>query len=122
MYLFVSILLILFQQLIAFAPQGFIIKQPKCLYVANPGPCKNWVKVWGFDYLTNRCIFYFYGGCGGNPNRFYTKDECLDTCRVTRDTTRQKREGISEEYLEEEEEEEFEEDIDNWDSFENWES
>ncbi|KAH8357870.1 hypothetical protein KR200_011631 [Drosophila serrata] len=122
MYLFLSILGILFQPLVAFAPQGFIIRQPKCLYVANPGPCKNWVKVWGYDYLTNRCIFYFYGGCGGNPNRFYTKDECLDTCRVTRDTERRKREGVIEEEQIEEEEEEFEEDIDNWDSFEDWES
>ncbi|KAH8281415.1 hypothetical protein KR054_000343, partial [Drosophila jambulina] len=96
----------------------------KCFYIANPGPCKNWVKVWGFDYITNRCIFYFYGGCGGNPNRFYTKDECLSTCRVTKMIERQKRAAEYGEELEEEEEEEeeeFEEDIDDWDSFENWE-
>ncbi|XP_017032938.1 tissue factor pathway inhibitor [Drosophila kikkawai] len=118
MYIFVSILLIVFPPLIAFSPQGFLIREPKCLYMANPGPCKNWVKVWGYDYMTNRCIFYFYGGCGGNPNRFYEKDECVRTCRVTREMIRYKRESLDEE---QEEEEEFEEDIDNWDSFENWE-
>ncbi|XP_016934256.3 kunitz-type serine protease inhibitor textilinin-5 [Drosophila suzukii] len=109
-------LLIFVQPLLAVIPHGVTIKEPKCWYVANPGPCDDWIKVWGYDYLTNRCIFFYYGGCGGNPNRFYTKEECLSTCRVHRPPNRKKREyGVDEE--EEEEEEEFEEDIDNWDKW-----
>ncbi|KAI8042872.1 kunitz-type serine protease inhibitor PILP-2 [Drosophila gunungcola] len=112
MYLKLFIWVILLQPLVAVVPNGVTIKEPKCWYVANPGPCENWVKVWGYDYLTNRCIFFYYGGCGGNPNRFYTKEECLKTCRVYRPPNRIKREGQMEE-----EEEEFEEDIDNWDQW-----
>ncbi|XP_017075218.2 LOW QUALITY PROTEIN: amyloid-beta A4 protein [Drosophila eugracilis] len=93
---------------------GVTIKEPKCWYVANPGPCDNFVKVWGYDYITNRCIFFYYGGCGGNPNRFYTKEECLDTCRVYRPPSRKKRED------EPDEEEEFEEDIDDWDKLDDF--
>lgn len=85
----------------------------KMLVCGKPWPCDDFVKVWGYDYLTNRCIFFYYGGCGGNPNRFYTKEECLKTCRVYRPANRKKRE----ENLDEEEEEEFEEDIDNWDKW-----
>nr|NP_723444.2 uncharacterized protein Dmel_CG31609 [Drosophila melanogaster]AAN10687.2 uncharacterized protein Dmel_CG31609 [Drosophila melanogaster] len=110
---FPTIFLLFLYPVVAVVPQGFTIKQPKCWYVANPGPCDDFVKVWGYDYLTNRCIFFYYGGCGGNPNRFYTKEECLKTCRVYRPPNRKKRE----ENLDEEEEEEFEEDIDNWDKW-----
>ncbi|EDX04328.1 GD23586 [Drosophila simulans] len=79
---FPTIFLLFLHPVAAVNPQGFTIKEPKCWYVANPGPCDDFVKVWGYDYLTNRCIFFYYGGCGGNPNRFYTKEECLKTCRV----------------------------------------
>ncbi|KAH8410194.1 hypothetical protein KR009_008015 [Drosophila setifemur] len=113
MYLIIAILVILGQSVEAVIPQGFTVLQPKCMYPANPGPCQGFVKVWGYDYLTNRCIFFYYGGCGGNPNRFYTKDECLTTCRVHRDPNRVKREDEEEDDVEE-----FEEDIDNWDKWE----
>ncbi|XP_043662911.1 kunitz-type serine protease inhibitor homolog beta-bungarotoxin B6 chain [Drosophila teissieri] len=118
MYLsFPTILLLFLHPVVAMIPHGITIKEPKCWYVANPGPCDDFVKVWGYDYMTNRCIFFYYGGCGGNPNRFYTKEECLDTCRVHRPPNRKKREGDLDV---EEEEEEFEEDIDNWDKWVDW--
>ncbi|XP_016961796.1 kunitz-type serine protease inhibitor PILP-2 [Drosophila biarmipes] len=114
MYLIRPFFLLIFPQtLLALIPQGVTLKEPKCWYVASPGPCNDWVKVWGYDYLTNRCIFFYYGGCGGNPNRFYTKEECLNTCLVRRPPNRKKREYPEDE----EEEEEFEEDIDNWDKW-----
>ncbi|XP_017006251.2 kunitz serine protease inhibitor Pr-mulgin 1 [Drosophila takahashii] len=108
-------MLIFLKTVVAVIPHGVTIKEPKCWYVANPGPCDNWVKVWGYDYLTNRCIFFYYGGCGGNPNRFYTKEECLKTCLVHKPPKRMKREDDEEE----EEDEDYEEDIDNWDKWDN---
>ncbi|XP_023031780.2 U-actitoxin-Avd3l [Drosophila willistoni] len=76
-----NFLLLLCFPLFAIA-EDFVFRQPRCMYVADPGPCTDWVKVWGYDYMTNRCIYYHYGGCGGNPNRFYTKEECIEVCRV----------------------------------------
>ncbi|BFG00684.1 kunitz-type serine protease inhibitor textilinin-5-like [Drosophila madeirensis] len=112
MYLFLTIGQLLVAPLSALVPQGFTVRQPKCIYLVDPGPCKEWVKVWGFDYLTNRCIFYYYGGCGGNPNRFYTKAECLETCRVYDDPNRKRRKDSDDS------EDMFESDIDDWDHFE----
>ncbi|EDW75682.2 uncharacterized protein Dwil_GK15065, partial [Drosophila willistoni] len=80
----------------------------RCMYVADPGPCTDWVKVWGYDYMTNRCIYYHYGGCGGNPNRFYTKEECIEVCRVKK----YKRKRVKRE--QEEDEDYYERDIDDW--------
>lgn len=50
--------------------------------MADVGPCEDEVKVYGYDYLTNRCVHFIYGGCGGNPNRFNSKEECMDECHV----------------------------------------
>lgn len=50
--------------------------------MADKGPCDENVRVFGYDYLTNRCVHFYYGGCGGNPNRFATRKECMDKCFV----------------------------------------
>ncbi|KAH8400486.1 hypothetical protein KR222_001767, partial [Zaprionus bogoriensis] len=56
----------------------------KCMYMADAGVCQEneYVKVYGYDYITNRCVHFFYSGCGGNPNRFATRQECMDECFV----------------------------------------
>ncbi|CAJ0557749.1 unnamed protein product, partial [Mesorhabditis spiculigera] len=36
--------------------------------------------MWYFDAATQRCLQFFYGGCGGNENRFVTHDECQNEC------------------------------------------
>ncbi|EDV99038.1 kunitz-type serine protease inhibitor 2 [Drosophila grimshawi] len=59
-----------------------VIRAPQCLFMADIGPCNGSIRVFGYDYLTNRCVHYFYGGCGGNPNRFATRSECMKTCYV----------------------------------------
>nr|XP_032293458.1 kunitz-type serine protease inhibitor homolog delta-dendrotoxin isoform X2 [Drosophila virilis] len=50
--------------------------------VIRSRPCDENVRVFGYDYLTNRCVHFYYGGCGGNPNRFATRKECMDKCFV----------------------------------------
>ncbi|EDW63257.2 kunitz-type serine protease inhibitor [Drosophila virilis] len=64
------------------APYNKVIRSPECLYMADKGPCDENVRVFGYDYLTNRCVHFYYGGCGGNPNRFATRKECMDKCFV----------------------------------------
>ena len=52
-----------------------------CLLNKDPGPCQAFFKNWYFDAASEECVEFVYGGCGGNNNRFATKDECKNTCR-----------------------------------------
>lgn len=31
--------------------------------------------------LQRDCVQFYYGGCGGNPNNFYNREECLQRCQ-----------------------------------------
>ncbi len=35
---------------------------------------------WYFNHNTQKCELFFYGGCGGNLNRYDSKAECFATC------------------------------------------
>ncbi|KAM7540797.1 hypothetical protein Aperf_G00000044610 [Anoplocephala perfoliata] len=47
------------------------------------GVCRSYVQRWGFDSVTNRCVQFVYGGCGGNKNNFETKEACEQRCSVS---------------------------------------
>ncbi|XP_034099646.1 U-actitoxin-Avd3r [Drosophila sulfurigaster albostrigata] len=79
LFLYICCLVFVFR---AVSSYNKVIRQPKCLYMADVGPCEDSIKVYGYDYTTNRCVHFFYGGCGGNPNRFATKEECMQECHV----------------------------------------
>ncbi|KAH8412061.1 hypothetical protein KR222_007952, partial [Zaprionus bogoriensis] len=36
---------------------------------------------WTYAQLINACFEYYYGGCDGNDNRFWTKEECEAKCK-----------------------------------------
>ncbi|EDV44001.1 uncharacterized protein Dana_GF18766 [Drosophila ananassae] len=61
---------------------GYVVRQEKCLFTPKYGPCKKRYKVFAYDLMTNRCVQFYYSGCGGNPNRFATENECRTTCYV----------------------------------------
>ncbi|KAJ8704595.1 hypothetical protein PYW07_011783 [Mythimna separata] len=42
--------------------------------------CQAHIRVFGYHSGRNQCRHYFYGGCGGNGNRFFNKDECKRHC------------------------------------------
>lgn len=57
------------------------IKRPGvCDLPRNPGPCKARILAWYFEQLTSTCTSFYYGGCGGNRNRFESKQMCKLTC------------------------------------------
>uniref|UniRef100_L7LR68 Putative tetralaris n=1 Tax=Rhipicephalus pulchellus TaxID=72859 RepID=L7LR68_RHIPC len=57
------------------------IKRPNfCDQPRDPGPCKARILSWFFDEQTSSCKKFYYGGCGGNRNRFDSKDVCKVTC------------------------------------------
>nr|XP_017015515.2 tissue factor pathway inhibitor [Drosophila takahashii] len=61
---------------------SYDVLQEKCLFTPSYGTCKKGLRVYGYSIITNRCVRYFYSGCGGNPNRFATLHECRKTCHV----------------------------------------
>ncbi|KRX73422.1 Papilin, partial [Trichinella sp. T6] len=52
----------------------------KCLDELHPGRCSNYVERWYYDRGTKKCRSFQYGGCGGNRNHFYSKENCIFHC------------------------------------------
>lgn len=51
-----------------------------CLLSVEPGPCRKSLGRWYYDSAKARCIYFAYGGCEGNANRFMTQEECMSHC------------------------------------------
>ncbi|KAM4736112.1 collagen alpha-6(VI) chain-like isoform 2-T3 [Anableps anableps] len=51
-----------------------------CLLSKNSGACKKFTIMWFYDSKNARCSRFLYSGCGGNQNRFGTREECEDAC------------------------------------------
>jgi len=54
-----------------------------CRLPAGPGPCSSYVHQWYFDSENQTCKQFVYGGCGGNENRFQTREDCHRKCSPT---------------------------------------
>lgn len=44
------------------------------------GPCQNYNVMWYYNKNQIQCFRFWYGGCGGNENRFETKEICEHFC------------------------------------------
>ncbi|XP_030605327.1 collagen alpha-6(VI) chain-like isoform X2 [Archocentrus centrarchus] len=51
-----------------------------CLLSEDSGDCQNYTIKWFFDHKRGACSRFWYGGCGGNKNRFETWEECERLC------------------------------------------
>ncbi|XP_078395507.1 collagen alpha-6(VI) chain-like [Cetorhinus maximus] len=52
----------------------------ECALNPNEGDCSNYSLKWFFDKTLQVCKRFWYGGCGGNKNRFDTRSECETLC------------------------------------------
>uniref|UniRef100_A0A3Q4GLY8 BPTI/Kunitz inhibitor domain-containing protein n=1 Tax=Neolamprologus brichardi TaxID=32507 RepID=A0A3Q4GLY8_NEOBR len=51
-----------------------------CVLPQDQGSCDNYTMMWFFDAAQKECARFWYGGCGGNKNRFLTQEECQSLC------------------------------------------
>ncbi|KAM8810908.1 collagen alpha-6(VI) chain [Eudromia elegans] len=51
-----------------------------CDLPQDSGECEDYVLKWSYNKWQNTCDLFWYGGCGGNKNRFETEDECKVSC------------------------------------------
>ncbi|XP_048367154.1 tissue factor pathway inhibitor 2 isoform X1 [Sphaerodactylus townsendi] len=58
-----------------------IRKVPKrCRLESDEGLCRALLRRYFFNLSSMTCEKFYYGGCHGNDNRFYTKESCMDYC------------------------------------------
>merc|ERR1712212_472329 len=55
-------------------------KEPWCNLPKESGLCEAESSLWYFNRQTGVCEEFSYGGCGGNKNKFGTKEECMRAC------------------------------------------
>lgn len=51
-----------------------------CIVDVDNGKCDDYVLKWYFEKKLHICTQFWYGGCGGNANRFETREECEALC------------------------------------------
>merc|ERR1712054_724287 len=54
---------------------------PVCELPPEVGRCRAAMSMYYFNPELDMCTEFIYGGCGGNPNRFETFEECMGACK-----------------------------------------
>ncbi|KAJ8724113.1 hypothetical protein PYW07_008093 [Mythimna separata] len=53
---------------------------PECTQPQEAGNCGEKEALWSFSQSENRCLPFYYSGCGGNDNRFGSREACEQIC------------------------------------------
>ncbi|KAL7674029.1 hypothetical protein ACOME3_000313 [Neoechinorhynchus agilis] len=56
--------------------------QDDCLLIVEPGLCKRNLTRYYFDSTTGKCTMFYFGGCNGNANNFFSKEQCQQACAL----------------------------------------
>ncbi|PRD22731.1 UNVERIFIED_CONTAM: Kunitz-type U19-barytoxin-Tl1a [Trichonephila clavipes] len=57
-----------------------LVKRKCAKPVDEGGPCLGHIEMFFYDLKTKKCQTFFWRGCGGNDNRFSTKEDCEAEC------------------------------------------
>ncbi|XP_045064290.1 tissue factor pathway inhibitor-like [Coregonus clupeaformis] len=60
--------------------ESIVLNQDACFLKQDEGGCQNYTLKWYFDTTQSECSRFWYGGCGGNGNRFETQEACEGLC------------------------------------------
>uniref|UniRef100_A0A6G5A792 Putative kunitz n=1 Tax=Rhipicephalus microplus TaxID=6941 RepID=A0A6G5A792_RHIMP len=52
----------------------------KCFQEPTKGICRAHLQRWYYNSSSGNCSVFYYGGCGGNENRFFNCQECMGNC------------------------------------------
>lgn len=63
--------------------KGKEIKSGPCFMDPMGGECQDYILKWYYNKEKQACQQFWYGSCGGNANRFETKEECEHWCGPT---------------------------------------
>ncbi|CAH8839307.1 unnamed protein product [Trichobilharzia szidati] len=61
-------------------------KKNICTLPKKVGFCPKKHKRYYYDSKSQQCLEFTYSGCGGNKNRFRTKEECERVCKISSST------------------------------------
>ncbi|EDV57660.1 male accessory gland serine protease inhibitor [Drosophila erecta] len=64
----------------ALAQKAAICALPHSLNGNGRISCEAYIPSWSYDGDRNECVKFIYGGCGGNENRFNSRENCEDKC------------------------------------------
>ncbi|XP_053670896.1 papilin [Anopheles nili] len=64
------------------------VHKPSCSEPLDVGGCEAQQPRWHFARDSNKCMPFYYTGCGGNENHFVSRDQCEEQCppKVEKDT------------------------------------
>ncbi|KAH7973336.1 boophilin-G2 [Rhipicephalus sanguineus] len=54
--------------------------EKECRSAKDPGFCQARISMWWFNAESGKCEEFYYGGCGGNDNKYETKELCMENC------------------------------------------
>ncbi|XP_017015531.1 kunitz-type serine protease inhibitor textilinin-2 [Drosophila takahashii] len=53
-----------------------------CYLPQQFGKCGGHRLMWAFSNQQQMCVPFVFSNCGGNENRFFTKEKCEKTCAI----------------------------------------